>query len=420
MSAPSAGDAFSIVRAAALAVWPEVTLVEGRWTAVARNRVLDVCGSDHRPLVDLLLDVGVSVRPRLTASDTVHDAASWATHRAPLVHALIATRFLQPAVAGWAVDTWALLLGRIRETAVRATAAPRLDDALDDVTAAAPRTAPSRTAPSPTARAYAAPRAPAPAVAPVAPVVARGTQNRPSWAGGPVSFGVGARPKASALAALAAQGRLVVQRPVGGPQWLPIERRAAWLLVLLFVVCTGALWRALRAQHRSRDGNGAAAPAATGLLPTAARADEAALRVARPLVTPVAARGAVRAVGVGGRYRLTQDVHIVDGSESCAALAEALRGGRTSAETVSHEPGAPTLLFTGSAVTGTLAADGAFEAGPTSGRTDNIRWRLHLHGHFTADGFTAESELHTEAVIRWLSLQRCVVRSTLTGVRADP
>jgi hypothetical protein len=75
-----------------------------------RNLLLDACGSDHRALVELLLSVGDDVRSSLVGAPRADDAR-WETRRAPLVHRLVATRYLQTDIARWLVDCWAFAVG---------------------------------------------------------------------------------------------------------------------------------------------------------------------------------------------------------------------------------------------------------------------------------------------------------------------
>ncbi|HYW32102.1 MAG TPA: hypothetical protein VE869_11390 [Gemmatimonas sp.] len=173
-----------------------------------RNRMLDHCGSDHRPLVDLLLSLGPTLQRRLHGSPA---AVLWETRRAPLVHHTVSTRYLQPDVARWAVDAWAAALGLIPE---RNVSSPTVQSA---VTAAPLHELRGGALPPPalsTARIGAYRGAAARAVtnnainnpalsmqlnankrATATRALARPIPNAPSWAGGPTAarFGTGAR-----------------------------------------------------------------------------------------------------------------------------------------------------------------------------------------------------------------------------------
>jgi len=134
-----------------------------------------------------------------------------------------------------------------------------------------------------------------------------------------------------------------------------------------------------------------------------------------PLPRDVSRR--VRDAGVGGRYVVTQRVRDVSGSESCEAVAQALAAGRESEETVSHVPGQAIFTLVTRGVTGTLDSDGEFVSEPRTGTTNNVNWRFRMRGRFGPEGFTGESETHTDAILRWGKIQTCVVTAELTGRR---
>lgn len=77
---------------------------------IFQNLLLDECSSDARPLVRLVLragEIGVPERIRVATAR----AQPWETARAPLVLALVEELFVQPEVAQWVIDTWAIALG---------------------------------------------------------------------------------------------------------------------------------------------------------------------------------------------------------------------------------------------------------------------------------------------------------------------
>jgi hypothetical protein len=445
----NSADAFARVSAALLAVWPSVADPAAGLTRAEVGRVLDECGSDYRPLVDLLLDLGRQVRPAL-ASAAPQSPSSWVHVRAPLVHKLVATRFLQADVARWAVDVWGRVLGVTPGTVA---ASPVIESAGEGRERAATAT------PAAHQGAPAASRSPAnpPPRAPVRPAVLTPQQvpaalkNVPSWAGGPVSFRVGQKPKASSLAALAQGGRVVVRSTVtgGGPRFQQAERRAALILGGLLVVISGGLLNAfsdrpnvltpvdamqvglgslvsggknsrselattgvgeaVAEQPSAGDEQRAVAPAVSAMpAPLPARA-------LRPGMVPLPRGAAVREVGVGGHYVVSQRVRDVSGSESCDAVAQALAGGRETQETVSHVPGQSTFALVTRGVTGTLDSDGQFVSEPRAGTTNNVNWQFRMRGRFGPDGFTGESVTHTDAILRWGKIQTCVVTANLTG-----
>ena len=442
MSTASSADAFARVCAAFVAVWPGVADPAAP-TRAEVGRVLDECGSDYRPLVELVIDLGRVVRPPL-ASLPPQTAGSWVHARAPLVHRLVSTRYLQPDVARWAVDVWGQLLGIVPASVV---APPSLESAAAPGAAAAAGVAAARPASATVSSAHAA--APQPRV--LAPQqVPASLKQTPSWAGGPVSFRVGQTPKASTLAAMAQSGRVVVRgAPVSGPRFQPAERRAALILALLLVLITGGLLNEFRkrpAVPAPADAmpvaEGALAPAAAAPAPEAAATATVAAAAAappvdttvRPLASPDDSRERpdipgvkafppgrpVRETGVAGSYLVTQRVRDVSGSTSCDAVAQALANGRESEERVVHTPGAPTFVLSTRRVAGTLDRDGTFVSEPRAGTTNNVNWRFQMRGRFGPDGFTGESVTHTDAILRWGKIQTCVVTAELTGRRRLP
>ena len=390
-------DAFARVSAALLAVWPQVADKSAGLTAAERSLLLDHCGSDHRPLVDLLLDIGQQIRPQLLAiGGTPQRAADWVNTRAPLVHKLVATRYLQPDVARWAVDVWGTALGLVAEltppVVETATTAPNKPDATRKAAPpAAPPAKPAQRQPAAHAAATTrptSPRSPAPRTTMVVTTVSSST-------------------------------RVMAHRPAApGLHFQPIERLAAAVLGLLLLVITVSWSQDLR---RRRSGD----------VPIANPDDRTVEATPPPPVEPtVALPGAGGAVqsdrrisgslvdaGVGGRYVVTARVQEVSGTRNCRAVADALEIGRETLEVVTHEPGSSRFALPGREVTGTLDADGWFTAYPLSGTTDNINWQFRMRGRFAANGFSALSETYTSAVLRWGRSQHCVVTAELTGRR---
>ena len=407
-ASPVHADSFARVSTALLAVWPSVADPSVGLSKAEMGRVLDECGSDYRPLVDLLVDLGRAVRPALGGLSP-QAPSDWVHTRAPVVHRLVSTRYLQPDVARWAVDVWGRALG---VAPVQPVAAPTVALPADDVPAGSPDTA-GMASPAAANRSGAtrAPTARPPVLTPqqLPPAL----RQVPSWAGGPVSFRVGQKPKAATLAQLAQSGRVVVRAPVApGPMFHPAERRAALVLGVLLVVITLALMNALRGRGEEtatlvEGAKTAVAPAVTAPAVTA------------PAITAPGegAPIAVRDVGVGGRYVITHRLRDVSGSESCDVVARALAAGRAVDETISHAPGQPMFTLVTSRVTGTLDSDGLFVSEPSAGTTNNVRWRFRMSGRFGPEGFTGESVTHTDAILRWGKIQTCVITNELTGRR---
>ncbi len=422
-------DAFQRVGGALIRCW-------ARWQAAGsiattpqqRNELLDETGSDFRPLVDLLLDLGHSVRPSLQSVEAIPlSASAWDTKRAPLVHQIVSTRYLQPDVARWAIDVWGLALGVSPPLASEAIASPVVRGDLSDT---------PMPASSPAGSVTGATRKRASALPPVLPLAARPStttrSNAPSWAGGPVALGVGAKPKPGTRQALAASGRLVGSTVrVTGPRFQPIERIAGAIILGLLLLISVSLKMALSRQRPQGPAAPAQAPAvglqapagAPEALAPAVVFDEMVaahsealvpLETQEPLSLPSAL---LRERGVAGRYRVTQRIRSVDGSESCVSVAQALGVGRTSDERITHTPGSDAFRLDSRSVAGTLDADGAFVAGPVSGTLNNIPWTFRMRGQFLPNGFTGESQTFTQAIIRWGRTQSCVVTATLDAVR---
>jgi len=437
-ASPVHADSFTRVSTALLAVWPSVADPSVGLSKAEMGRVLDECGSDYRPLVDLLVDLGRAVRPALGGLSP-QAPSDWVHTRAPVVHRLVSTRYLQPDVARWAVDVWGRALG---VAPVQPVAAPTVALPADDVPAGSPDTA-GMASPAAANRSGAtrAPTARPPVLTPqqLPPAL----RQVPSWAGGPVSFRVGQKPKAATLAQLAQSGRVVVRAPVApGPMFHPAERRAALVLGVLLVVITLALMNALRGRGEEtatlvEGAKTAVAPAVTAPAVTAPAVTAPAVTapavtapaVTAPAVTAPAVTApaitapgegapiAVRDVGVGGRYVITHRLRDVSGSESCDVVARALAAGRAVDETISHAPGQPMFTLVTSRVTGTLDSDGLFVSEPSAGTTNNVRWRFRMSGRFGPEGFTGESVTHTDAILRWGKIQTCVITNELTGRR---
>jgi hypothetical protein len=85
-----------------------------------RNVLLDACGSDHRPLVELLLRVGRhGIVDALRALGPTA-ASAWPSHRTRLVSRACGELFIGADMAAWAVDAWAVALAVVPAPAVQA------------------------------------------------------------------------------------------------------------------------------------------------------------------------------------------------------------------------------------------------------------------------------------------------------------
>ena len=378
------------------------------------NELLDACGSDHRPLVNLLLSVDATFRARFTLGAT-NDA--WEMRRAPLVHHLVATRYLQPDVARWVVDAWGAALGVGPATVPR----PALSHDLGPVGAA--RTATSWGGASTHGHGTALPPPPSATVRRTT-----ATMSPPRMSGHAVAT---TRPSANMATPTA--------RPV--PRWRstgvgvsPAQAAQAqrteriWFGVMaatgLIVFVAGAIGIANRKSQ---------AATAAAILPAVAPAVRAIdgqsmrpLPPADPLTAPVVSAEAERrpdgslspvATGLGGVYRVRQTVRVVDGSASCSSIAAVLAPGRTSIERIEHQPGSRDFALATRSVNGTVDANGAFEMGPSVGTTDGIRWQFSMRGRFTVTGFVAETQTKTSAIIRWGRTQQCITLADLVAER---
>ncbi|WP_396222772.1 hypothetical protein [Gemmatimonas sp.] len=402
LSPPSlVGDAFARVQDAVLTVWPLTQHGQRELTMAERNLMLDHCGSDFRPLVELLLDLGQMVRPALSPQGTpTQPPAAWSTVRAAQVHRIIAARYLQPEVARWAVDVWGVALG------LTATAdSPRSMHSADVGSAVrADGQAPAGTAAS--------------GRKPSGHSTSRASHHTPRRSSAPapaVGHASHAMPGAGSGSA--------------GPVWQPYELRAVGLFAFLAIVCWGSLWVALqrRAAVGPTDTVAQAAPPIAPK-PQSKEADDAASPLAMPVVldsardmpSPPRAEvlaSAVRERGVAGRYRVVQYVRSVNGTENCDVVARALGTARVREEVITHRPGATEFSLSMRPVRGSLAADGWFVVVPSAGTTDHISWQFRMRGRFTLDGFHAESETRTSAIIRWGRQQQCVVNADLLATR---
>jgi hypothetical protein len=428
-------DAFARAATALAHAWQrDASLFETSPMRVV-NELLDACGSDHRPLVNLLLSVDATFRARVTIGST-NDA--WEMRRAPLVHHLVATRYLQPDVARWVVDAWGAALGVGPATVPR----PALSHDLEPVgvsrsatTWGAASTHGNRTAlPTPPSAPTRGPKPawPTPRTSGRAVATTRPSGNMATATARPVprwrSTGIGVSPAQAAQAQRTERIWFGVMAAIG-----------------LMVFVAGAIGIA----NRKSEAATAAAilPAVTPAVRAIDGKSMLPLPPADPLTAPVVAAspeglalspvrtlggseaianhadprpdGSVSAVatGLGGVYRVQQSVRVVNGSASCSTIAAVLAPGRTSIERIEHEPGSRDFALATRSVNGTVDANGAFEIGPAVGTTDGIRWQFSMRGRFSATGFVAETRTETSAIIRWGRTQQCMTLADLVAER---
>ncbi len=434
-----------------------------------RNYLLDACGSDHRPLVELLLSVAGELRPRLETADAV--TRPWESRRAPLVHQLVATRYLQPDVARWLVDSWGAALGLAPTSVAHPTlvfAGTGRGDAADDTRGEG--TTGGFTRATGMAPAAAPPRGGASAPAPLRP---------PLWSGGATS-GRGVAKTASAIAARpVSRGSSTVVAPgmaraitarsrtlapaMNAARLVQMQRVERISFALIIGAMIVAFIAAAIAISGRRDENVLAAAvlpvvtagtpadsvraAATGPmrpLPATNTGDSASGAADDPGAnaaivhadgiggnsgeTTAASSSATRpsvpmdgahaiALGLGGRYRVAQRVLAVSGSPTCSKVADALARGRTSIEVITHIPGTFSFTLASRDVIGTLDGSAYFEAGPMNGTTDGVKWNFRMRGRFTDHGFTADTQTATEAILRWGRTQSCMTVAELVAER---
>lgn len=407
-------DAFARAATALADAWQRDAALFDTSPARVVNDLLDACGSDHRPLVHLLLSLDAPFRARFTIGST---SDAWEVRRAPLVHYLVATRFLQADVARWVVDAWGAALG------VGPATVPHPALSHDHEPVGVSHRATSLGAASTHGHGTVFPASPS--------ATARGQR-----AAMPTP-----RPSGRAVATTRPSGNIVIAtaRPV--PRWRsagigvsPVQAAQAqraeriWFGVMaatgLMVFVAGAIGIGNRKSE---------AATAAAILPAVAPAVRAIdgrstlpLPPVDPLTAPVVAvipdgrpedAEAAVATGLRGIYRVQQRVRVVDGSASCSSIAAVLAPGRTSLERIEHQPGSRDFALATRSVNGTVDANGAFEIDPAGGTTNGIRWQFSMRGRFTATGFVAETQTKTSAIIRWGRTQQCITVADLVAER---
>jgi hypothetical protein len=384
-----------------------------QWSASSetqrRNRLLDAVGSDHRPLVDLLLfaeERGVTTR--LPAETLEGD-------RWELVHAhtaldLAARTFVHIDAARWAVEAWAFALGRIAvEQLERAVREPERDSVV------------------PTGAAVARPAGETPrrsaAVPASSPVVARSAPLFPAAATQIAHRILPPGPRWRTNAPPSAARHLASS----STRWT-VEPAAVFLAVLLLIgvpallVLTGAVGRpsVSRATPVSppavaRDTSTTATQPVADAVQSVAAVDASTARVAAEYLPTL-----VRARGIGGQYRLRVVGVEVTGSPSCDAVARRISGRPESVETISHLPGEERFTFVSrGGLVGHLTPEGTFSTDVARGSDRGVQWTVQLSGTFAGDSLIAVSDSETTGVLRWRDTQVCRALTRLVGRRLD-
>jgi len=429
---------------AAGVVWPPASPLR------FRNVLLDACGSDHRPLVELLLRVGRhGIVDALRALGPTASTA-WPSHRTRLVSRACGELFIGADMAAWAVDAWAVALHVVPAPAVQAL---QREYAERERRAVAERE-----------------RAETQSAALVR-LSAPQTGRRGGATGG--AGGLGAAGAAQGGGTI--QGRLGARRSGRGgpPRWrvaatpMPAPNMPRFFISFFFVLLAmgGTVWsmRSLTpaltvvrpasslppalASGRQPDDETTGAPAAVAETTSSGSADTATGASARaPEVvprqspSPAAAAAGVSGVhsatgepirwwavdpvaaGVGGTYRVDQRILSVSGSKLCGPVADALgRSVRRSEEEITHTPGTAQFdLISRPGVRGVLQPGGAFQTVTYIGEHEGVRYSFVMRGAFTPQGFVARTVTATDAVIRYRQRQQCVIAADLVGTRLPP
>jgi hypothetical protein len=136
--------------------------------------------------------------------------------------------------------------------------------------------------------------------------------------------------------------------------------------------------------------------------------------------TPAGVAGDSGAPGPAGRYQVSHRATSVTGGDGCELVAGALAQQQTSVETVEHDPRTATIRLASRQVGGPVQPDGQFRIGPDSGTTNGVRWTFVMRGQFTRDGFIAQSQKTTDAIVKWHATRSCAVVADLVGTRLRP
>ncbi|MCU0648040.1 MAG: hypothetical protein MUF00_08600 [Gemmatimonadaceae bacterium] len=375
-----------------------------------RNLLLDAVGSDHRPLVDLLLFAEERGVPARLPTDPL-TGDRWELVHAQIALDFAARTFVQIDAARWAVETWAFAMGIVGDEQLE-----RIEPEPAPLTrpaSAPPARAPSAVHVPPRTRATGAPpssRAAAPSLPPrsvAAAMAARILPPGPRWR-------TSAPPTAARhLAASAA--------------WSPRDATAVVIAITMLVIVPAAVVVSdhRREVDRAAIREAALAPSVAASRPptpspspalapaSVASADAAATRIADRLAPdhPVAR-------GLGGRYRLEITNVEVSGSASCSQVAQRIAARQPTTEEIAHVPGTPTFRFTSRpGLIGEVDSDGRFRTNVAHGMTNGVEWRTRLSGSFAGDSLVAVSESESAGVLAWRETQECRALTSFVGRR---
>lgn len=434
-----------------------------------RNVLLDACGSDHRPLVELLLRVGRHGIVNALQALGPTAASAWPSHRTRLVSRACGELFIGADMAAWAVDAWAVALHVVPAPAVQALqreyAERERRAAADRERAEHQHAALARLATASAQRRGGAAMGPG-------GVGVAGASAGPSWAGGASQGRVGAWKRGKSGPP---RWRVATAAPLPSPNMPRFFALFAVVLVAMGTVVWGmrSLTPALTvvrpmsslppvvapgglppaspngaptaAAESAETSTGSAAAPADNAAPSAGRTSSAPSTPApdgtpRQSPPPSAAATGVYggnsatgepirwlamdpvAHGVGGTYRVEQRILSVSGSKLCTPVADALgRSVRRTEEEITHTPGTARFdLISRPGVRGVLQPGGAFQTLTYFGEHEGVRYSFVMRGAFTPQGFVARTVTATDAVIRYRQRQQCVIAADLVGTRLPP
>jgi hypothetical protein len=374
-----------------------------QWRATSdvqrRNLLLDAVGSDHRPLVDLLLFAEErGVRERLPVGSL--DGDRWELVHAHTALDFASRTFVQIDAARWAVETWAFAGGHISHEQLerRVVEPPRT---APPAVAAATATPSTR---QPLARVPQPPLASKVLPAPAAAMVHRILPPGPRW-----------RTQTTPTAArhLASRNTASTIEPAA----VVIAVIALIAVPAIFVISTRPNAQQIAAL-RDAERNAAVSITAPNPTPPSVPQSVASTDAATKRITEALVPGDIRARGIAGRYRFDVQNVEVTGSASCDVVQRRIAARPGQIEQIDHLPGAEGFTFgTSWRLLGHLDADGHFTTDRAQGATRGVQWTVQWSGVFAGDSVLAISDTETSGVLRWRETQECRAITRLVGHR---
>jgi hypothetical protein len=404
-----------------------------------RNQLLDACGSDHRPLVELLLRVGRYGMVDALRALGATPASAWPAHRTRLVSRAVGALYIQTDMAAWAVDAWAVALGVVPGSAV-ASLQREYAERERQVVAERERTEAATMAVAQAARAGArSGRGTASSAVGAAGgwTPAPASRRLGAWRPGKAAPGAPPRwrvssapppPNTARFLGVLLLGFAGLMAMIGGMRLLTPASPGGRSFVQL-PASSGAEDPWAERQQRAAGttagttGDSVATPATPALtvpLESTAPGPATPTPTVPAPVDPTASWPEDPVTrGVAGRYAVVHTVHSVAGGDLCRPVEEALLvAQRASEEEIVHAPGALRFeLASRPGVVGRLYPGGAFETVTHRGEHDGVRYVFRMTGRFTLEGFVARTVTQTEALLTYRQLQRCAVMAELTGTR---